>query len=93
MGQGRWTRANVEICLLFTKGHPKKISCAVRQLIASPIRAHSQKPDETRKRIVDLLGDIPRIELFARQKVDGWDSIGFDIDGMDLSDSIKLLTQ
>lgn len=79
MGQGRWTRANVEICLLFTKGHPKKLSCAVRQLIVSPLQEHSKKPDETRKRILDLLGDLPRIELFARQKTEGWDTWGNEV--------------
>lgn len=80
MGQGRWTRANVELCLLFTKGHPKKISCAVRQLIASPIREHSRKPDETRERIIQLLGNLPRVELFARQKTEGWDVWGNEVE-------------
>ena len=45
MGQGRWTRANVELCLLFTKGKPKKRNNGVRQLIVSDIREHSRKPD------------------------------------------------
>ena len=46
----------------------------------SKIREHSQKPDEARDRIVQLFGDVPRIELFARQKVDGWDSWGNEIE-------------
>jgi len=79
MGQGRWTRANVEICLLATKGKPKKISNSVRQLVVSHIRKHSQKPDEVKERIVELLGDLPRIELFARQKTKGWDAWGDEI--------------
>ena len=79
MGQGRWTRANVEICLLATKGKPKKISNAIRQLVMSKIREHSRKPDIIRKRIVELLGDIPRIELFARQKFEGWDTWGNEV--------------
>lgn len=78
MGQGRWTRANIELCLLATKGHPKKISNAVRQLVSSPIKEHSQKPNEVRNRIIELLGDLPRIELFARTKVHGWDVWGND---------------
>lgn len=52
----------------------------VHSVIESPIRNHSQKPDEAREKIVDLLGDIPRIELFAREKIDGWDSWGNEIE-------------
>lgn len=84
IGCGYWTRANPEICLLATRGHPKRISKSVRNLVVSPVRKHSQKPDEVRDRIVQLMGDIPRIELFAREKVAGWDSIGMDIDGSDI---------
>jgi site-specific DNA-methyltransferase (adenine-specific) len=42
----------------------------------SPLREHSRKPDEIRNKIVELMGDLPRIELFARQRFDGWDSWG-----------------
>ena len=56
-GLGYWTRANAEICLLATRGHPKRISKGVYQIIMSPQREHSQKPDEIRYRIVDLMGD------------------------------------
>lgn len=80
MSLGHWTRANAEICLLATKGHPHRISKSVRQLIVSPVRRHSQKPDETRERIIELMGDLPRIELFAREKVDGWSAWGNEID-------------
>ncbi len=78
-GLGFWTRGNAEICLLATKGHPKRKSPAVHQFIISPIREHSRKPDETREKIVKLMGDIPRIELFARQKTDGWDTWGNEV--------------
>lgn len=75
-GLGRWTRGNTEPCLIATKGKPKRISAAVSQLIFSPIRKHSQKPDEVRDRIVDLIGDLPRVELFAREAAPGWDAWG-----------------
>ena len=75
-GLGRWTRGNTEPCLLAVKGKPKRISASVGQLIFSPLRQHSQKPDETRDKIVELMGDLPRIELFARQRADGWDAWG-----------------
>ena len=79
MGMGYWTRANNEICLLATKGNPKRISASVRQIILERVREHSRKPDCVRDRIVELCGDLPRIELFARQKTDGWDVWGNEI--------------
>lgn len=54
-------------------------SHAVHQVIESPIQAHSVKPDEARRRIVELLGDVPRIELFARQRAPGWDAWGDEL--------------
>ena len=79
-GMGHWTRANAEFCLLATKGHPKRVSAAVHQVIVSRVEEHSKKPEEARKRIVALLGDLPRIELFARQKTDGWDAWGNEVE-------------
>lgn len=80
VGCGYWTRANAEVCLLATKGTPKRVSKCVRQIIDAPIGRHSEKPAETRMRIVDLMGDLPRIELFARERVDGWDCWGNEVD-------------
>ena len=78
-GLGYWTRANAEICLLATKGKPRRVSASVRQIIDAPLMRHSQKPDECRDRIVELMGDLPRIELFARNKADGWDVWGNEV--------------
>ena len=78
-GLGYWTRANAEICLLATKGQPRRVSKSVHQVCDARIREHSRKPDEIRDRIVELCGDLPRIELFARQKVDGWDCWGNEV--------------
>ncbi|WP_235811597.1 MT-A70 family methyltransferase [Christensenella hongkongensis] len=78
-GLGFWTRGNAEICLLATKGKPKRQSKKVHQFIISPIREHSRKPDEARDKIIELMGDVPRIELFARQIVPGWDSWGNEV--------------
>lgn len=78
-GMGRWTRANAELCLLATKGHPKRISASVHSIICSPIEQHSKKPDITRQKIIELCGDLPRIELFARQKTPGWDVWGDEV--------------
>lgn len=89
-GMGRWTRSNAEVCLLATKGKPKRLSAGVHSVIMSPIRKHSQKPDEARDRIVELVGDLPRIELFARNATEGWDVWGNEVEPtiyLDTSDS------
>jgi len=52
----------------------------VHQFIISPLRSHSQKPDEARDKILELMGDLPRIELFARRKTDGWDVWGNEVE-------------
>ena len=78
-GPGYWTRANNEICILATKGKPKRVSPNVDRLVISERREHSRKPDIIRKHIIDLCGDLPRIELFARQEWSGWDHWGNEL--------------
>ena len=79
-GLGFWTRGNAEICLLATRGHPKRQAANIHQIIISPIEAHSKKPDEARDKIVALMGDLPRVELFARQTPPGWDVWGNEVE-------------
>ena len=78
-GLGRWTRGNTEPCLIATKGKPKRISASVFLLIQQARTRHSEKPQEARDKIIKLMGDLPRIELFARQKTDGWDVWGNEV--------------
>lgn len=78
-GLGRWMRGNSECCLLAVKGKPKRMANNISQLIIDPLRKHSQKPDIVREKIVSLIGDLPRIELFARQHVEGWDCWGNEL--------------
>lgn len=78
-GMGNWTRANVESCLIAVRGKPKRISASVRQLVHAQRREHSQKPDQVRDALVELCGDVPRIELFAHQMHIGWDAFGNQI--------------
>jgi N6-adenosine-specific RNA methylase IME4 len=85
LGMGYYTRANAELVLLFTKGSPlPRIRKDIPQILLSPVKRHSEKPDEIRDRIVRLFGDLPRIELFARDREGiaheaiyaGWDVYG-----------------
>ena len=78
-GMGYWTRANAEICLLATRGQPKREARDVTQVILSHVERHSQKPEEARRRIEVLMGDVPRIELFARTSPPGWDVWGDEV--------------
>ena len=82
------SRSNSEVCILGTKGRPKRVSKAVPQVCDARIMEHSKKPDEIRERIVELCGDLPRIELFARQRYEGWDCLGDEIDGRDIREAI-----
>jgi len=77
---GSYTRRSTELCFLGTRGKYLVKSRAVEQFISEPKRRHSQKPDEIRSRIVKLVGDIPRLELFARQKTEGWDVWGNEVE-------------
>ena len=78
-GMGSYTKSNAELCLLAMRGHIKSVDKTVRQIIMEQRQGHSVKPPECRDRIVKLFGDIPRIELFARQYVDGWDCWGDEV--------------
>lgn len=79
-GLGFWTRGNAEICLLAIRGHPRRVSAKVHQLIVSPVEEHSKKPGIVRDKIVELMGDLPRVELFARKKTPGWDVWGNEVE-------------
>ena len=79
-GVGRWVMGNAELILLATRGKPKRISKSISQIIMTHRQGHSVKPVEARNKIVELMGDLPRIELFARQKTEGWDVWGNEVE-------------
>ena len=56
------------------------MSKKVFQLIVSPLQEHSRKPEEARERILELMGDLPRVELFARRESPGWDIWGNEVE-------------
>lgn len=83
MGMGHMTRANSEDCLFAVKGKlPPRINAGIVQSFTAPRLEHSRKPDIVREKLVQLLGDVSRIELFARQT-----SHGFDVWGNQCEDS------
>jgi len=78
VGLGHYTRINHEFVLLGRRGKFERQSTKIRQAIKANNKGHSQKPSQVRDRIIELCGDLPRIELFARTKVHGWDTWGND---------------
>ena len=88
-----WTLKSTELCLFGTKGKMTKYkqNNSVESLVFAERFKHSQKPEEVRKRIESLFGDLPKVELFARKASEGWDTIGNDIDGMDIKESLDIL--
>ena len=78
IGMGYWTRKQAEICLLGTRGKPKRLNAGISQVIKAPRREHSRKPDETYRCIEELVAG-PYLEMFARQKRDGWASWGNEV--------------
>jgi N6-adenosine-specific RNA methylase IME4 len=79
VGLGLTTRKNAEFCLLGRRGNARRNAKDVREIIMSPVREHSRKPDEARLRI-ERYCDGPYIELFARSQREGWDSWGNETD-------------
>ena len=79
---GKWTQKNIELCFMATKGKMSQYlqDRSVAQLIEYPRQRHSRKPVEVRLRIERMFGDIPRLELFARRKVEGWDCWGDEVE-------------
>lgn len=73
---GRWTMGNIELCLLSIKGKPRRVRKDIKQFTSAVRTIHSKKPYAVRRKIVELIGDLPRIELFARERFEGWDSWG-----------------
>tara|TARA_E500000331_G_scaffold352275_1_gene400499 strand:+ start:353 stop:1078 length:726 start_codon:yes stop_codon:yes gene_type:complete len=87
-GVGYYTRSNAELCLLGVKGKiasfKKLVDGEIREgnpnslssiCIERP-RQHSRKPETVRNNIVTFFGDVPRLELFAREKTPGWSALG-----------------
>lgn len=75
-------KSGIELCLLATKGkeaHKLVKKHNVRALIQSQRQEHSKKPIEVKERIIELVGDLPGIELFAREKTHGFDVWGNEV--------------
>ena len=78
-GMGFSTRQQQEHCLLATRGKPQRVSASIRQNIRAVNLKHSQKPIEVKDKIIELCGNLPRIELFARKRDPNWHTWGDEL--------------
>jgi N6-adenosine-specific RNA methylase IME4 len=85
IGMGYWSRKEAEVCLLATRGKPKRLHADVRQVISAPRREHSRKPDQIYASIERLVGG-PYLEMFARQRWAGWDQCGDQVDKFEVAE-------
>lgn len=88
-GIGNWTNSNLEVCLFGKRGTPKRVSKNIKQIQMWPRGRHSTKPPQIRNEIIKLFGNLPRIELFARQKTEGWDVWGDEVSDFAINPSLK----
>jgi N6-adenosine-specific RNA methylase IME4 len=98
-GMGRYTRGNTEFVLIGRKGKmleraDKSISQVLFSdttdiMLASRSGKHSEKPGSVICRISRMYPKVPKIELFARRRMKGWEATGFDYDGVDIRDFLK----
>lgn len=79
VGLGLTTRKNAEFCLLGRRGNCKRMDRTIREIILSPVRQHSRKPDEFRARVDRYIGpDVRTVELFSRESWPQWDHWGLE---------------
>ena len=89
LGMGYYSRSNIEICLLATRGKWLPVlNHSESQLMISPRMSHSAKPDETRDKIETIFGKLNRVELFGRKKIDDWCVVGNEIDWVTIQEFI-----
>lgn len=90
-GLGHWVNGNAELVLLGRKGKPNRAMKNVKQIVIAPRGRHSEKPEEVRRRIDLLTGNVKKIELFARKSVSNWDTLGNALDNRDIRKSLEKL--
>lgn len=83
-GGGYTTRKNAEFLLQGRRGSAKRMARDVHELIVSPVREHSRKPDEAYRRVDRYVGDVPRLDLFTREIRPGWEPWGDEADKFNL---------
>jgi N6-adenosine-specific RNA methylase IME4 len=81
IGMGHWVRNRHEPLFIGARGEMPHPAPGARpdSVIEAPRREHSRKPDAIYEMIERMYPDLPRIELFARVRRDGWDAWGNEL--------------
>ena len=81
LGMGYYTRANAEPCLLFKggRGLGRSVDRSINSVVLAPRGRHSAKPMEVKYRIMRMYPYAKRLELFARDRLEGWDVWGNEV--------------
>lgn len=77
-GLGQYLRGQHELLLFGVRGQLPAV-VAAPSLISAPRRAHSEKPVES-YRLIETVSPAPRLEMFARQRREGWDAMGNEVE-------------
>lgn len=89
IGTGHYFRGQIEVCLIGISGKIRAFHTQLRNLIVCKKSKHSKKPDIFYS-IIDKLGYSRKLELFARQKTEGWDVWGNEVESdIDLKIAIQ----
>jgi len=90
IGLGHYTRGNAEFVLCGTRGpRMERKDKGISSVIISPRQEHSQKPIEAAQRIRRLYGAVPSLELFARSRSPYFETMGDELDGVDIREILK----
>lgn len=81
LGMGSWFRGQVEVCLVGIKGDVRAFRCQKKNYVFEKTTKHSKKPEAVRRLILEATEALggPRVELFSRDLVDGWDHWGDEV--------------
>lgn len=82
LGMGYWFRGQTEHLLLGIKGNVKAFHSQKPNFVQTPVLhlKHSEKPAKFRGIVAEVTRGLnPKIELFAREQIEGWDSWGNDL--------------
>lgn len=78
IGLGHWVRGQHEPLLIATRGKPALPKSKPSSVIEAPRGLHSAKPEAARRRVETMFPDARRLEMFARERIVGWDAWGYD---------------
>ncbi len=81
MGMGYWFRGQHELLLVGTKGSfsPPEPALRVSSVVRIRRGTHSRKPTKIRDLLVKWFPTALRLEMFAREPAEGWDSWGLEV--------------